>query len=327
MKFIEPDCSSGGKFRTARARVVASSKIGILFGVRASLLARQILSTLTLSTDRAWACVGEVELSAEVWSGTGDEGWVKLPETPDRPRNGKPAPRPRSKGSTGPVSFELGEPDPSFPVETIIVRHRSGWMRADPRYLELRPIKPGKDGMPRWDLAILGTREDGTVGETAKGVYATGLGLDEYLSAGLVGIKTQELRDPDALPKTWKPGMVTTRAESEDGNGGMVTTQVERLGWVRGVYGIDKREVAIKVPMYGGGEWTDRRPRYHLTHLPSGYLIVALRRRKWVEEVADALVAQVAELGTGAEIMEGVADKVGAVIEAMKAEAGWQWDR
>lgn len=327
------------EIKDSRGRVVASHSQGIAAELvpRPSLLARQILSTLPL-IGKAHESVGEIEIETGAWSGVEDAAapggvrWTRLPDTKDRPKpNGAAARKwPKEWAARPPVSFEI-MPRPHHPAISVTIRHSTGWLRVeDHRYLELRARpKLDQDGMPRWDLMVLNAKENGEPGETAKGTAVEGLGLEEFLELGSIGVAVREARDPTAPPKTWKPGVIRTATGDASGGGGAVGERVERLGWVRGYYGIDKRPVEMK----GYGNWTYKQDRYHLTHLPSGCLIEHCRRRSTAERIADMLVEEVPELSgdrggaAAAAVSELTGHRVLELLQAMKDEAGWQRDR
>lgn len=328
-------------------RVVASHSVGIAVEIvpRPSLVARQILSTLPM-VGSSYESVGEIEVDSSAWTGTDTDGvpgengvrWTKLPETKSAPKpNGAARSWPKTRGASPPVSFEI-ESQPHSSVISVTIRHRTGWLRVlDHRFLELRNGKLGRDGVPRWDLVVLNARDDGMPGETAKGTAVEGLGLEEFVELGSIGVAVREPRDPSAPPKTWKPGMVRTataaaaetvaEGESEGEDKGTESTGagpvVERPGWVRGCYGIDKR--SVKIEGYGGFSY--RQMRYHLTHLPTGCLILHAKRKSTAKAVADTLVEEMPELSklTTGELRreEGIGRRVAELIQAMKDEAKW----
>lgn len=243
-----------------------------------SLCARQILNAQYIGSFPD----AEVE---EVWfdSASHDDGVTWEPvllgvKNSSAARNGhqKPeAPRPLTVLSIEPCTD---------PPNSVTIHHTSG--RVTIRYdrLEIKETAKGA-----YHLTIL----DPESGH-AKGIYGL-IDFDAVIMAHLLGVKltgknTKEEKGDNSrgcLPKTWKPGLFK-RAQAD---GPPINTR----GHIRGSLAIDRRVADVT----GGYADPYQRLLWHLTHIPTGLLIVQGRHRRDVEEIANALREEVPELTDG----------------------------
>lgn len=190
------------------------------------------------------------------------------------------------------------------PLNSVIIRHTSGQVTIRCDRLEIRETAKGQ-----YHLTILNP-ESGH----ARGVYGV-VDFDAVISANLLGVEligkdTKEEGDRGGknghshLPKTWKPGLFK-RAQADG-------PPIDTRGHIRGCLAIDRR-VANVTGGYAEHTYTYQRLLWHLTHIPTGFLIVQRRHRCDVEEIADALREEVPELTDGRD--KG-GDEVVVVVDA-----------
>jgi len=259
------------RVKNSTGRIVASNEIGILPELDLSLLARQILSKLLPQFHPVRESLGNADTctDAYMWNG---ESWSLLPDPNGKTATSTPTAEYRQRGVKPPVVAYAD--DPGF----IQIHHSTGSMRIDRRFLELRAERKGT-GTHTYNLVILNRTSEGKPGTTSSGVFVTGLDQIMYDVLTGLGVRTQTLGDPNAPPKAWKRQSFHTLTHDHQ--------KIERLGWVRAHFAIDKRLVEF-----------EGYTQYCLTHLPTGYLIQMHKHKNAMEELADALLVEVPELAT-----------------------------
>jgi hypothetical protein len=141
------------------------------------------------------------------------------------------------------------------------------------------------------------------------------------MEAQRMGVRVVEVgarvRD-NRLPRAWKPGCF--KIAQQEGNGTM--SRVDVSGYLRGALAIDNRVTVIAG--YGGATWSTK--LWHLTHVPTGALIVRCKHRVQAEEIADRLREELPELTDGeAEVTREIGVRAQAVLDETKKEKGVRW--
>lgn len=189
-----------------------------------------------------------------------------------------------------PVLVKMISVEPSEEPNRITIHHTSGQTTIRCDRLEIRQTPKGAV-TGTYNLVILDPESD-----NARGVYAT-LDNDMMILAHLLGVGIAGKQADQAvgvggvrLVKSWKPGLFK-RAQKD---GPLIDTR----GHVRGSLAIDRRMTDVKGG-YAEHTYTYQTQLWHLTHIPTGLLIVRCRKRVRVEEIADELREEIPELTDG----------------------------
>lgn len=176
-----------------------------------------------------------------------------------------------------------------------------------------------------YDVVIL---EDDKSGH-AKGVYLSGVSADAADTAHGLGLTVVDLdteteslgrNGAKPLPKAWKPGLFEI-TQMTDG----ISSKLPVRGFIRGALGIDRR--TVEVEGYGGHKYQTM--LWHLTHIPTGALIVKSKKRAQAEGIADGLREQIPELTDDktAEVTPEIGKRASSVIAEMKeSNRRWSWE-
>lgn len=280
-----PSCGTWWEITAPNGKVVVSSYDGLdetaCTDPPLSFCARQILDARYLGS------------FPETKMEDGSDGWFDLVSHDDgvtwepvllgvksqASKNGHPKSR-----NPGPLSDPISI-GPCAELDRVVVRHVSGHITVRRDMLELRQNSKGTH-----DLFIL----DPESGH-ARGVYAAGVDVDTVIVAHSLGVRLTEKdvgsggNSHSRMPKVWKPGLF--KRAQVDG------PPIDTRGHVRGALGIDRRMADIK----GYGDCTYQALLWHLTHIPTGTLIVRRKERVRVEEIADALREEIPKLTDGAD--------------------------
>jgi len=216
-------------------------------------------------------------------------GADKSPEKkPDTPRLAKPA------------CIEILSASPSEPGH-ITLSHRTGRVTIKASALELRKTKTG------YSLWVLDPSR----------MY-TG-GIDEGTSLVLqslgVVVADEKRKLPKGFVRAWKPALFEIHQKERE--------RLEVRGFTRGLLGIDRRSVE-RTSTYGEGEhshsYTYTSLLWHLSHIPTGYLIASWKHRNTAQEFADLLRERMPELtDTGMEITPEVGKRVKQILDEFSA--------
>jgi hypothetical protein len=212
-------------------------------------------------------------------------------------------PQKAAKPKSKPVRLEILSVAPCLDSpSSITLLHKTGSMTVKPTLLELRKRKNGHD------LWVLGT---------PRGVYAAEVdeGTSLLLQAAGVAVKGEGDAASNGFVKAWKPALF--KIHQREGE------PLEVRGFMRGLLGIDRRSVE-RTSTYGKGEhsrsYTYTSLLWHLSHIPTGFLIASWKHRNTAQEFADLLRERTPELtDTGMEITPEVGKQVKQILDEFSA--------